>query len=191
MTKKKSTTRKQKPQPTPPAPKPKHELEKLSTRQMQTALAELIEEFQLGDDWDWILIGDGSGGRNGFPIGSACIGFMNGVIEPVVWTSSGSRGTNNIAEIMAYQLPLNEIAAQGEPVEGKLGIVHVVTDSAYMVEVAKQHEPCGKNAVSLGAILAALPPWLCVSFHWKERGHTLNVAADDLSRKARLNHYRH
>lgn len=136
------------------------------------------------ENWDWLLVGDGSGSRRGYAIGWACAMIPRvGPPLPLRWGGM-SDGTVNMAEPLAYLGPLLEIAANLPP--DVFVRVHVVTDSEYVRGRAENRgAPDSKNWALWNVLFDSLPPQLVVKFHWEERGHCLNAIVDEFSREAR------
>lgn len=146
---------------------------------------------------DYLLVGDGSGSNWGRGIGWASVLVDLEADEQMVWHGAANYGTVNVAEIMAYLLPLTYLAdkltdqrrtgAGTRPVR-----VHIVTDSQYVKDtgslVARGTVPAGGKHVGLWHAFAGFARrGLILTWHWIAReDHALNAYCDRLSRSSRL-----
>lgn len=88
------------------------------------------------DDWDLLLVGDGSGTvwQNAMGWASTLI-FRNG--NRRLFRGSCNAGSNNVAEMIAYVHPLLWLTSNKTPLDlsrPEAYQVHVVTDSLYVVQ---------------------------------------------------------
>lgn len=150
-------------------------------------LYEVLDRFQI-NAWDAVLIGDGSGSSFERGCGWAAYLWRRHAAMPMLFHGGFSHGTNNIAELMAYLHPLLWYLALPEVQRRPDRIVHIVTDSNYLVSTAKGE---------ITAKRAHLPLWLAVRgaehrglsllWHWLERDLSQhNHQADDISRQTRI-----
>ena len=84
--------------------------------------------------WDYLLIGDGSGTTWEKHCGWACLLIENGSYDRESFYGSFNRGTNIIAEMMAYVQPLLALSARKNLKRQPDGAsrVHIVTDCEYV-----------------------------------------------------------
>lgn len=137
-------------------------------------LAQLLSHFQI-ENWDILLIGDGSGGASG-SCGWGCLSIEKDGFKRRMWYGSMSDGTVNVAEYMAYIQPLIYFAQLKSE---KCRYVHIITDSK-VVAAANTSYICGK-------FLANFLAWgLIVKTHWLERSTIeANRLVDTISKHAR------
>ena len=142
-------------------------------------------------DWDWLLVGDGSGSVIDLPSGWACIGVNKRSRERMLWYGCMSHCTINMAEMMAYIQALNHIALREKDRANKKARrflnIHIITDSEY--------------CKTKGASGDLMPEWngalwrvfddyqrhgLTLHWHWRPRNDSeLNTLADAVSKTAR------
>jgi ribonuclease HI len=155
-------------------------------------------------EWDWLLVGDGSGSTWDRACGWACA-----VIErladpdtpPAVFSGSCDRGTNIFAEVMAFLAPLQWVQEQEKERRKRLNLaprpvrVHLLTDNQYCSEEMARRDRLRKGGQpSPEGKYGEL--W-CVYEHLGRRGYSLrwhlvgretvglHVGADRLSRACR------
>lgn len=133
-------------------------------------------------EWDFLLVGDGSGNTWELPFGSASTLISAATFDRKVFASSGSHGTNNVAEMMAYLMPLLYLSAQGRAAR-----VHIVTDSEYVANTLNGQQAAKSNIELWQAIRATRYRGLTLHGHWIPRGVVpLNEFADRLANAARI-----
>lgn len=159
----------------------------------------LIRHLQI-QQCDLLLVGDGSGSKWGQAIGWACTAHWldRGKWASKVFHGASNNGTVNIAELLAYLVPLAWYVAytaqrrqQGLD-EFRCHRIHIVTDSAYAANTGNTHELYKKNI----ALWSAFDFYHRLGYRvtWHHLGRelsTLNSAVDDISRKARVNYTAH
>src|SRR5207344_186670 len=106
--------------------------DKASAETLEALLVRLgIEE----DEWDFLIVGDGSGSGYDRAAGWASVSIERQTKERRVWWGAVNAGTVNFAEAMAYLQPLNWLACREDDKRRngrrKLWRVHIVTDSMY------------------------------------------------------------
>lgn len=107
-----------------------------------TNLASLQEFLGIQpDQWDAIIVGDGSGTSWEKEMGFASVLVRNNTFERQVFYGGHNVGTNNVAEIMAIFWPLFYLANTGDGITDRGYRVHVVTDSDYVVNGLKSRDP--------------------------------------------------
>lgn len=150
--------------------------------ELKTTVQHVLDNFNI-TNWDYLLLGDGSGSSWGRPIGWACV-----LVERRTWTGipfcgAANDGTVNFAELMAYLMPLTYIDTK--KVTGQVVNVHVITDSEYTQQNSHRLTP-DKNAGLIGGINAFRRKGICTTFHWMRRNtHPLTTLADELSKEMR------
>jgi len=186
----------------PPQPPGKKKLKKAKAKREAEArklvpieketLEELLERLGI-KDWDFVIIGDGSGSNWNHECGWGSVSIERITMERMVWCGSMNRGTVNVAEIMAYVQPLNWLAAREEDRRKKRKArrtaynIHIITDSQYCRDTGGS---CDRMLAKNGVLWAALDTFrrqgLILHWHWVERETVaLNSYADKLSKLAR------
>lgn len=150
-------------------------------RTLDDILAELGVE-----DWDYVLIGDGSGSSWHIGMGWACVCVERVTGDRSVWYGSGNAGTSNLAELLAYLQPLTWIGNRNDDDHGKRIVrAVVISDSQYAVDYG-QGKVGGKNSMLRSMFDAVRRSGVVVT--WRHLGRnsiSLNDFADRLSRAAR------
>lgn len=159
-------------------------------RDPKTTVQHVLDHFEI-KNWDYLLLGDGSGSAWGRPIGWACVLIERRSGTRLPFYGACNEGTVNFAELMAYVMPLTYIDSKRS--SGKALNVHIITDSEYTQQNAHRLTP-DKNAGLIGAINAFRRKGICTTFHWMRRNtHPITELVDDLSKQARrlvVNHVR-
>ena len=158
----------------------------------QETLHELLSRLKISE-WDFLVVGDGSGSNWDYPAGWAAVSIENTTYARQPWWGAVNRGTVNFAEIMAYMQFLNWLGAREDTrrVAGKrrrVLHVHVITDSQYCQTTgslsSKGH--LKKNGVLWAAFDIFARQGILLHWHWLPRESTeLNKYADKLSKLAR------
>lgn len=136
--------------------------------------------------WDLLLVGDGSATGNWeYEAGFACMVVPR--FNPAGFYSRHggfSRGTNIVAEMMAYVLPLMELSSQRVAVRH----VHIVTDCEYLVKASLNPSWQMKANSELWLMLRAFKKkGLALHWHWLPRDKVdLNKFCHDLANSARV-----
>jgi ribonuclease HI len=160
--------------------------------QENESLENLLERFKI-TNWDFLIVGDGSGSDSNNSAGWASISIERETGQRLVRYGSVSHGTVNFAEAMAYLQPLTWIANREADRRSKSKLrrrlmnIHILTDSQYCQETGdgKKHE-VNKNA----GLWACIDGFVRQGFaiHWHKIGREtieLNRFADRLSKMAR------
>lgn len=137
-------------------------------------------------EWNWALIGDGSGTTADKPYGSACVLISHfQEIPPTYWFNCGSAGTNNWAEASAYLPALNFLAMRDRP-KGVLLRVVIVTDSEYTAQGGSQIAYAKANFMLFAAYEALRRIGIAIQWIHQDR-ETLgyNKLAHDMANLAR------
>jgi len=145
------------------------------------------------DQWDLVLIGDGSGSRWGYAAGWACVAIERLSFERRLFYGAANNATVNIAEMMAYLAPLSWYAAECERRAGKAEVgeknIHIITDSEYVQHMGERE---GSVDVRRNTILWAAFELINrhgYRLHWchvPREDHALNHYVDAISKSARL-----
>ena len=160
----------------------------------QESLEQLLNRLQIQpNEWDLLLVGDGSGSKWGYPIGWGCVAVYPNRLDRKVYWGCASSGTVNIAESLAYLIPLTEFAKdthdqakvnkRNEPKN-----VHIVTDSEY---ARRRGEGSGsidfkKNSAIWAGLEMFNRQGIFLHWHHKPREDVaLNRYADAVSKEAR------
>jgi len=168
----------------------------LETPEEETELLEdMLERVGVADDWDIIMVGDGSGSNHQHEAGWGCTvierqGFKR-------WSTYGcmSRGTVNLAEMLAYLQPLSVLASRerlrrkkNKALPARFYQVHILTDSNYVKEVGASGKMSPRCNASFWRIFDDFQrQGLIITWHWIPRETVeLNVFADRLSKAARI-----
>lgn len=144
-------------------------------------------------DWDFLVVGDGSGSTWGFPAGWAAVSVANRTFARKVWWGAVSDGTVNFAEIMAYMQFLTWLGAREDDrrAAGKrrrVVHVHIITDSQYVSNTGAKTTrfDVKKNSVLWAAFDVLARQGIVLHWHWLARETTeLNSYVDKLSKLAR------
>jgi len=96
-------------------------------------LTDLRAYFKI-TSWDAILVTDGSATTFDNPGGGAGVLFKRTEVQPQLCASAVSHVTNNAAELMAVFWPLFVLAERGLGAKNSGYVVHVISDSTYVVE---------------------------------------------------------
>jgi ribonuclease HI len=162
------------------------------TRQLATAAAkvdslESLLAFLKISNWHYLLVGDGScTGKWQYEAGFACT-VINRENPTAFYTRHGGfdRGTNIVAEMMAYVLPLMEISSLD-----KISVrrVHIVTDCEYLPKAALNLAWQQKANSELWTMIRAFKrKGLVLHWHWVPRDTIdLNKFCHDLANSARV-----
>ena len=166
---------------------------KKTSRKDEETLEELLIRLEIQpDEWDLLIIGDGSGSNWTRESGWASISIDRVTRERRVWVGSMNRGTVNFAEMMAYLQPLNWYASVELNKRKKSGNVrfrnvHIITDSKYCREQgSKKALLPKKNSVLWKMFDGFQRHGILLHWHWVPRDTVeLNIYADKISKVAR------
>jgi ribonuclease HI len=144
------------------------------------------------NDWDYLLIGDGSGPGSDWEggCGWSCVLLEKNTGKHRVFWGGMSTGSSGNCELWPYvQVLLWLHARGGQRLHRRLGRaleVHVVTDSQVVVNQGNGSARRGGNAPLWAAVDELTEKGLSVRWHWKgRRALELNILADTLARQAR------
>lgn len=149
-------------------------------------------------DWDYLIVGDGSGSTWDREVGWASVLIERETMERSVWWGTMNRATVNIAEMMAYLQPLGWLVAQeenrrtkeknrGKACPTRAYKVHIITDSDYCRSTGKSVSRSGtKNAALWGVFDVFARSGFILNWHWLPREDcTLNRYCDAASKMVR------
>lgn len=158
--------------------------------QSHDALMSLLERLKI-KEFDLILIGDGSGSMQNYPIGWACVAIEQGQMSRRVFYGGANDGTINQAEPLAYLIPLSWYAAklnkEGKPGARGVRHIHIITDSEYARDQGQRLSVTTSYNTILWAAFGLLArQGLVLHWHWIEREtDPVNHEVDLLSKAAR------
>ena len=166
---------------------------KTKTKASKEPLEELLIRLEIQpNEWDLLLIGDGSGSNWTRESGWASVSIERTTLERRVWFGSMNCGTVNFAEMMAYLQPLNWYASVELNNRKKSGgvrfrNVHIITDSKYCGEQGNKKDLFPKKNSALWKIFGDFQRHgILLHWHWIPRDTVeLNAYADKLSKDAR------
>lgn len=155
-------------------------------------LEDLLKRLKIRD-WDFLLVGDGSGSNWDREAGWASVSIEKVTGERVVWNGAMNKGTVNFAEMMAYLQPLNWLATREEErrSSGKVRTrgyhVHIITDSQYCTDTGKSANRLLKKNGPLWALFDILTRMgFVLHWHWLRRNTCgLHAYSDRTSKMAR------
>lgn len=157
------------------------------TKRPLVSLVELTDALGI-DEWDLLLVGDGSGSRPGRPTGWACVAYDKELKTKTLWYGASNSGSNNAAECSAYIAPL--VAYQNRISDSdvtRLRRVAIVSDSEYTVKLINCSTRPKKNQIYWGIFNSVRSSGLIVRAHWLRREASVaNSIADRVSKEARL-----
>jgi len=166
---------------------------KKNLKKDKETLEDLLTRLKIQpNEWDLLIIGDGSGSNWTRESGWASISIHRTTLERHVWFGSMNRGTVNFAEMMAYLQPLNwyvstELTKRKKSGNVRFKNVHIITDSEYCKEQGnkKSSSPL-KNSVLWQMFDGFQRYGILLHWHWIPRNTVdLNVYADKISKAAR------
>lgn len=153
------------------------------------SLQKMLQDKDIPDDWDYLLIGDGSGSAWGHKIGWACVSIKKQGYSRKVWLGGANDGTVNIAEGLAYLQPLMWIyqTTRVKLSEPSVYTVRIITDSQYLTLASQSRFKNAPTNAPLFACFDQFPRWgIMLHWHWAERNTTeLAEFVDTMSKEAR------
>lgn len=150
------------------------------------SLDKLMQALELPDDWDLLLVGDGSGHTWQMHCGWGCVSVRRKDMSREVWHGAMNYGSVNLAELMAYMQPMSwfyrELCEAGQ--WNKLYKVQILTDSTYVVN--QLSDRCHTRSLA-GELLYSLKHRgvLCQASYIPRDSIGLNMVADILSKESR------
>ena len=167
----------------------------------QETLQQLLLRLNIPlDNWDVVLVGDGSGSKWNYSVGWGCVAIHRNRMEREVFYGGMNDGTVNIAEAMAYLAPLSKYAAEvaAEDKERRRNHpstppatreVHIITDSEYTRRRGEGTDSVNfkKNAVLWAGYEMFNRQGIFLHWHHLPREDAeLNHYADLLSKESRM-----
>lgn len=157
-------------------------------------LDQLLERLKI-EEWDLLLIGDGSGSNWNFECGWGCVSIEHDTLARKSWHGAMSAGTVNFAEVMAYLQPLcwyvnrEMLRRKKATYKVKARHIHIITDSQYAKTKGSSKDLlAGKNGALWQIFRQFGAQGMILHWHWIPRETVeLNRFADQLSKAARLN----
>lgn len=152
-------------------------------------------ESQKINNWDFIIMGDGSGSNWNREAGWASVSIEKMTMERLVWWGGLNRGTVNVAEIMAPATPLMWFLAREKERREKHKTryrgyqVHIFTDSEYCKTMgsARYRSDGIKNGILWRIVDEVQANGFMLHWHWLPRNKVaLHAYCDQLSKLARL-----
>ncbi|MCI0421517.1 MAG: hypothetical protein L0312_20210 [Acidobacteria bacterium] len=157
------------------------------------SLQELLQRLTIPNNWDFILVGDGSGSNWNRACGWGCVSIEKLTMERLVWEGGLNRGTVNFAEIMAYIQPLNWLVAREAERRSKhqtrrnVTRIHIVTDSQYCRNTgSSSNRNLPRNSALWSLFDIFTRHGFLLYWHWIPRDDVvLNTYVDQLAKFAR------
>lgn len=177
-----------------PEAKPGKKKKKIDREEiLDTPLSVVLEELGI-EDYDLLLVGDGSGSSWGKPCGWATVAVEKTSFQRQVFYGSMSQGTSSISELMAYLQPLlwyvdvTKKRRKEQDLRPSIKKVHILTDNAYCQKSGEQNQLRAKQGSALSVMLNSIAAQgFDIRWHWIRRESVgLNIYTDRLSRAARL-----
>ena len=145
-------------------------------------------------EWDFLLVGDGSGSTWDRECGWGCVSIERETMHRRSWHGAMNSGTVNFAEMMAYLQPLTwyvsrELQQRKSGKKVQVRHVHIVTDSSYVGGLkASPDLLTGPNGALWQVFKQFTSQGILIRWHWIRRETVeLNQFADRLSKAARIN----
>jgi hypothetical protein len=168
--------------------------EQVKSQKLVAKITEIVNTLQIAD-WDFLLIGDGSGAGWNLGIGWACT-----LIDRQSWAAKMfyggiNSGTVSLAEILPYLHSLLWFFSQDGPGKDRVRAAqanhrvlrgHVITDSAYVANCGNQVATRQQHAPLWRAMDAFSEQGVTLTYHhWGRKTLSLNILADEVARQAR------
>lgn len=155
--------------------------------QKEQTLSDLLRDLNIkSSQWDALLIGDGSASdwRNECGWCSVLITYD---FQREIFYGSCNKGTNNVAEMMAYVMPLMYLSSQFVPTANrKTCRVRVITDSEYVAKGINGVTNLKSNTELWSVLNSAKYNGLSVAAHWIPRDTVdLNKLCHDVANYTR------
>ena len=164
---------------------------------LQESLEQMLERLQI-EDWDLVLVGDGSGSNYERQCGWASISIEHQTFERQYWYGAMNYGTVNLAEMLAYLQPLSWYAAREderrrESRKNKQNYksfrnVHIITDSKYCKQQGESDNLSPKKNGGFWRIFDTFTRHgIILHWHWIPRESVeLNILVDQVAKETRL-----
>lgn len=144
---------------------------------------DLLKHFNIhAADWDYLIVGDGSGTVWDKAIGWGAVLISKHTNDRMPFYGGLSNGTNNVAELMTVLHPLMYLANNTNWADRPHGMkVHVVSDSEYVIKGLEHDNPIWVSGLTLNREL-----WMAIHMTRRRgidiRGHHINRDTLDLNR---------
>lgn len=146
------------------------------------------------EDFDLLLVGDGSGSKWGYGAGWASVAIEPDLMGRKSFYGACNNATVNFAELMAYMAPLSWYVShvkdqKKQPRRGGLFQIHIITDSQYARGSSDRESVIAKthNFLLLSGLSTLGHKGFNLNWHWMERETSeLNRFVDELSRSSRV-----
>lgn len=147
-----------------------------------TTLDTLCKHLALSTtDWDYLIVGDGSGTTWEKEFGWGSVLVSNHSFERQVFFGAMSNGTNNMAELLMVLHPLMHIVNNDKGVRANGTRVHIVSDSQYVVNGLAKDNPIWVSQLQLNREL-----WMAIHMTRRSgliiKGHHIPRDTIDLNR---------
>lgn len=148
-------------------------------------LQDLLQLLQIrSNDWDYLIVGDGSG--VGWKMGCGWFSTLIRNRPDRRWTFRGGMdpGTVSLAEIMAFMQPVLYLASQTKATRFRR--IHIVSDSEYVVRIGNRQQQPKSHLVFWNQLSLLHSLGMETRFHWIPRDTiALNKLADHLAGQCR------
>lgn len=136
----------------------------------QQTLEHLLAHLAIpADGWDYLIVGDGSGTTLDHGCGSASVLIERATMRRTECGCTLSHGTNIMAELFAYVVPLLLMTHDEHKSDARGKRVHIVTDCQHL-PMAWQHKHSRKKNRELWRLLESFKRrGLTIAFHWIPR----------------------
>lgn len=124
----------------------------------QYTLQDLIRQFDIGSNWDAIIVGDGSGTTWEKQMGWGSVLIMKTAQDRIPFYGGMSHGTNNMAEILAVLHPLMYLTQHIRAKKSGFH-VHILSDSSYVVRGLEITNPATASELKSNREL-----WMAIHF---------------------------
>jgi len=168
-----------------------------SDNKLLVSIPDILDSLQI-DEWDVLLIGDGSGA--GWNLLSGC-GWASVLIDKYsnnhkIFLGATSPSTITIGELSPYLFAMNWYMSADGPgcdrvkaasFSGKLLRVHIISDSEVVVKSGNKMQSRKSNRALWAAMDFFATQGCSIKYHHIKRNTVLmNVLMDELARKSRL-----
>ena len=168
-----------------------------SDNKLLVSIPDILDSLQI-DEWDVLLIGDGSGA--GWNLLSGC-GWASVLIDKYsnnhkVFMGATSPGTITIGELSPYLFAMNWYMSSDGPgsarvkaasFSGKLLRVHIISDSEIIVKSGNRTQSRKSNRALWAAMDFFATQGCSIQYHHIKRSTVLmNVLMDELARQSRI-----
>lgn len=148
----------------------KHKAKRARAPASDQSLEALLKHLSIpADGWDYVIVGDGSGTTLEHGCGSASVLIERTTMKRTEFGATLSHGTNIMAELFAYVVPLLYLSHNKMPRSSQGVRVHVITDCQHL-PMAWEHRHSRKKNCELWKLLESFKRrGVILSFHWIPR----------------------